>query len=59
MFTELDAAMLAAGAEADSPMERLRAFGLAYVHFAVEHPEHYRIATMDPCPSRTRRSTRC
>ena len=31
-------------------MERLRAFGLAYVRFAIAHPEHYRIATMDPCP---------
>ncbi len=50
VFAELDTAMLAAGAEADSPLGRLRAFGLAYVRFAVEHPEHYRIATMDPCP---------
>jgi AcrR family transcriptional regulator len=50
VFTELDAAMLAAAAESDSPLGRLRAFGLAYVHFALEHPEHYRLATMDPCP---------
>jgi AcrR family transcriptional regulator len=50
VFAELDTAMVAAGAEADSPLGRLRAFGLAYVRFAVEHPEHYRIATMDPCP---------
>jgi len=50
VFSELDAAMLAAGADADGPFERLRAFGLAYVVFAVAHPEQYRIATMDPCP---------
>ena len=50
VFTELDAAMLAAAASAQSPLQRLRAFGLAYVKFAVTHPEHYRIATMDPCP---------
>jgi AcrR family transcriptional regulator len=50
VFTELDAAMLAEAAEARSPMERLRAYGVAYVRFAVAHPEHYRIAVMDPCP---------
>jgi AcrR family transcriptional regulator len=51
VFAELDTAMVTAGAEADSPLGRLRAFGLAYVRFAVEHPEHYRIATMDPDPA--------
>lgn len=50
VFTQLDAAMVAAAAEADGPLARLRAHGLAYVRFAVEHPEHYRIAAMDPCP---------
>jgi AcrR family transcriptional regulator len=50
VFAELDAAMVAAGAKATSPLGRLRAFGLAYVQFAVAHPEHYRIATMDPFP---------
>jgi AcrR family transcriptional regulator len=50
VFCTLDTAMLEAGALVDSPMARLRAFGLAYVHFALAHPEHYRIATMDPCP---------
>jgi AcrR family transcriptional regulator len=50
VFTELDAAMLEAGAAAALPLERLRAYGLAYVRFAVSHPEHYRLATMDPCP---------
>jgi hypothetical protein len=31
-------------------MARLCAYGNAYVQFAVEHPEHYRIAAMNPCP---------
>jgi AcrR family transcriptional regulator len=50
VFAELDAAMLAAAEGVDSPMARLCAYGNAYVRFAVEHPEHYRIAAMDPCP---------
>ncbi len=50
VFAELDTAMMAAGEAADSPLGRLRAFGLAYVLFAVEHPEHYRLATMERCP---------
>lgn len=50
VFTELDAAMIEAAADADGPLARLHAHGLAYVRFAVEHPEHYRIAAMDPCP---------
>lgn len=50
VFAELDVAMLAAADGVSAPLERLRAYGLAYVNFAVSHPEHYRIATMDPCP---------
>ncbi|MEP7021268.1 MAG: TetR/AcrR family transcriptional regulator [Pseudonocardiales bacterium] len=50
VFTELDAAMLSAADEFTEPMERMRAFGMAYVKFAISHPEHYRIAAMDPCP---------
>jgi AcrR family transcriptional regulator len=50
VFSELDAAMGEAAATENSPMARLRAHGLAYVRFAVEHPEHYRLAAMDPCP---------
>jgi AcrR family transcriptional regulator len=50
VFTELDASMLAAAEGLAAPMERLRAFGMAYVRFAVSHPEHYRIALLDPCP---------
>lgn len=49
VFGELDKAMLAAGENEDTPLGRLRAFGRAYVHFAVTHPEHYRLAAMDPC----------
>jgi AcrR family transcriptional regulator len=51
VFAELDAAMVAESARASSPMERLRACGMAYVRFAVSHPEHYRVAAMDPCPN--------
>ncbi len=50
VFTELDAAMLSAAEGLTAPMERMRAFGLAYVRFAVDHPEHYRIAALDSCP---------
>ena len=49
VFGELDKAMLAAGASETTPMGKLRAFGRAYVAFAVSHPEHYRFAAMDPC----------
>lgn len=50
VFDELDRAMVAASVSVADPLERLKAMGLAYVRFAVEHPEHYRLATMDPCP---------
>lgn len=50
VFAELDEAMLAAGRSVAEPLPRLRAYGMAYVEFAVSHPEHYRIATMDPIP---------
>jgi AcrR family transcriptional regulator len=49
VFDELDAAMVAAGEGVSEPLAKLRAFGLAYVRFAVEHPEHYRVATMERC----------
>jgi AcrR family transcriptional regulator len=54
VFAELDAAMLAAGAAVELPLAKLRAYGQAYVKFAVEHPEHYRVATMERCPSEGR-----
>ena len=50
VFEDLDAAMLAAGAGIEDPLLRLHAYGMAYVRFALAHPEHYRLATMDPCP---------
>jgi AcrR family transcriptional regulator len=50
VFGELDEAMLAGADGVGAPLQRLRAFGMAYVHFAIAHPEHYRLATMDPCP---------
>ncbi|WP_433679816.1 TetR/AcrR family transcriptional regulator [Nocardia sp. CA-119907] len=45
VFEDLDAVMSAASDPNESPMERLRQQGLAYVRFAREHPEHYRLAT--------------
>lgn len=47
VFAELDAAMVRAGEAAETPLDRLCAYGLAYVTFAIEHPEHYRLATME------------
>lgn len=49
VFEELDRVMIAAGADAVDSEERLFAYGMAYVRFGLEHPEHYRLATMDPC----------
>lgn len=46
VFAALDAAMEAAAATADDPLESLRQRGLAYVHFALANPEHYRLVTM-------------
>lgn len=50
VFADLDTAMLSAAEGLDEPLARLRAFGMAYVKFALAHPEQYRIAAMDPCP---------
>jgi AcrR family transcriptional regulator len=46
VFTRLDAAMEAAAEGAETPFEGLRERGLAYVRFAVENPEHYRLVLM-------------
>jgi AcrR family transcriptional regulator len=51
VFRELDDAMLTGAADETTPLGRLRAYGMSYVRFAVTHPEQYRIATMDPCPT--------
>lgn len=45
-FEKLDKEMDAAGAGQNSAIEVLRAQGLAYVRFALQNPELYRIATM-------------
>ncbi|MFX0579334.1 TetR/AcrR family transcriptional regulator [Nocardia nepalensis] len=45
VFEDLDAVMIAATDPNESPMERLRQQGQAYVRFAREHPEQYRLAT--------------
>jgi AcrR family transcriptional regulator len=46
VFAHLHDRMRAAAAEADDPFDALRRQGNAYVHFAVENPEHYRIVMM-------------
>jgi AcrR family transcriptional regulator len=46
VFMDLHAAMVKAAATAHSPLAKLRAQGLAYVRFALDRPEHYRLATM-------------
>ena len=45
-FEKLDPEMQRLAAEHTSPVEVLRAQGLAYVRFAIQTPELYRIATM-------------
>jgi AcrR family transcriptional regulator len=52
VFTELDLAIQKAVADLGprDPLSILQAQGLAYIRFALAHPEHYRIATMEPCP---------
>lgn len=51
VFRELDEAMVFAADGETTPMGRLRAFGLAYVRFALGHREHYRLAMLEPCPT--------
>lgn len=48
VFEELDAAMTAAAVGVADPLDRVIAYGVAYVEFAVDHPQHYRVATMEP-----------
>ena len=50
VFEELDRVMVSASHGVSEPLDRLKAKGRAYVRFALDHPEHYRLATMDPCP---------
>ncbi len=42
-FAELNRRMDEAGAAHDDPVEALGARGRAYIHFALENPEHYRV----------------
>ncbi|MFG1797472.1 TetR/AcrR family transcriptional regulator [Nocardia sp. NPDC049149] len=46
VFEELDAAIEAVTEQADPPATRLYEQGLAYVRFALAHPEQYRLATV-------------
>lgn len=47
-FGQLDEAIRAAEAQAPSPLDAARAQGLAFVRFALETPELYRLAVMTP-----------
>ncbi|MEO5678155.1 MAG: TetR/AcrR family transcriptional regulator [Acidimicrobiales bacterium] len=46
LFTALDDAVEAATRGLSHPLERLKARGLAYARFGVEHPEQYRVIFM-------------
>jgi AcrR family transcriptional regulator len=46
VFEALAVALAEAAAQGGSPLERLMAQGRAYVRFALEKPEHYRLAFM-------------
>ncbi len=46
VFEVLGVALAEAAAQGASPLERLIAQGRAYVHFALDKPEHYRLAFM-------------
>lgn len=48
VFAALDVAMTQAAAIADDPFQGLRRMGVAYVRFARDHPEQYRIVMMRP-----------
>ncbi len=48
-FEEFAGHFGAAGQIAD-PIERIRAIGLAYLQFSIEHPNHYRFLFMTPMP---------
>src|SRR4051794_38063855 len=44
-------------AQVIDPVERIRKAGLAYVRFAIEHPNHYRLMLMTPRPVVPRKAT--
>jgi AcrR family transcriptional regulator len=46
VFDALHVRMKEASADAPDPWQGLRQQGIAYVHFAIENPEHYRIVMM-------------
>ena len=46
IFRQLDEAIESAGEGIDDPIEAMKAKGKAYVHFGLEHPDHYRVLFM-------------
>jgi AcrR family transcriptional regulator len=57
-FTELDQTTCDTTYRAATPADRLLAYGSAYVAFALQRPEHYRIALMSHRPPALKTSTR-
>lgn len=56
-FNAMVEAMRRLGDDADGPLARLRALGLAYVRFAVEHPSHFRVMFSPVLADRSRYPT--
>jgi AcrR family transcriptional regulator len=48
LFAQLDEALESATDGIDDPIEAMKARGLAYVHFGLDHPDHYRVLFMHP-----------
>lgn len=48
VFADLDEAMQQASRDAVDPFEALRMQGVAYIRFALENPEQYRVVMMSP-----------
>jgi AcrR family transcriptional regulator len=48
LFAQLDEALESATEGIDDPIEAMKARGLAYVHFGLDHPDHYRVLFMHP-----------
>ena len=46
VFNQLDLALEQAAEGIDDPIEAMKARGRAYVHFGLEHPDHYRVLFM-------------
>ena len=57
IFIQLDEAIESAADGLDDPIEAVKARGRAYVHFGLEHPDHYRVLFMQAPESQPRHYT--